>query len=264
VVAVRNTKNVVVANGLIERLGNFNSAELMSAGLNLQAVFNLNELSDELVNQLKSRSEHYSKYSQLILLGHGGKKLWHEYNQLQFEQIDNREQYIVGDNPIDEYSCQVTSDYFDSYYPQLTTEYLYPKSNETNEPLGLQALGKLVGWHSDSLLKIGINPKWGTWFAYRVVLLADSSFTPTPYHESKSSCLTCQSKNCVQSCPAKALSTGTLELETCCQYRQSSNSLCQDRCLARIQCPVAKENQYDLEQIQYHYGCSMRVIKQIS
>ena len=37
---------------------------------------------------------------------------------------------------------------------------------------GLQQLGALVGWHQASRLMIGIDPEWGTWFAYRALVVA--------------------------------------------------------------------------------------------
>jgi epoxyqueuosine reductase len=31
--------------------------------------------------------------------------------------------------------------------------------------------------------------------------------------------------------------------------------------LARLACPIAPEHQYDLEQVQYHYGRSLQMIR---
>jgi len=222
--------------------------QLSDKGLNLQAILNIDELPEVLVENLKNVEPELSLYSQIFLVGHGGKKLWESVK----DKIGKTE------NPIDEYSANSVEKFLKARKDVERFKLIFP----SNKPVGLQQLGIQAGWHYASPFRVGINEEWGSWFAYRAVALMKSNFE-TRKLESKSPCIECRDKACISSCPVDALTKGDLALETCMNYRKSEDSSCADRCLSRMSCPIAKEHTYTLEQIQYHYRLSYRSIKKI-
>jgi epoxyqueuosine reductase QueG len=107
-----------------------------------------------------------------------------------------------------------------------------------------------------------VNQVWGSWFAYRVVVLADTEFEPTSPLTAASPCHSCTEKPCLSACPAEALEHGDFSLKLCIDYRLREHSQCKAQCLARLACPIAPEHRYSMEQINYHYGRSMQTIEE--
>ena len=243
----------------------FNSKQLSLVGLNLQAVINIKDLPQELKLQLSKHTDHLSHFTQLILIGHGGKILW---ESVKAWQMLSHKTDMVRENPIDCFSAEQTENHFKQYLSSNDFELVFPFSKclPNSAPIGLQTLGQLVGWHHTSPFRVGINHEWGSWFAYRAVVLAKSDYRETSILKTDalntdSPCSSCDIKPCVSSCPPNALENGELSLQLCMDYRKLDNSLCKDRCIARMSCPVAPKEQYDLEQIQYHYSLSMKMIE---
>ena len=109
---------------------------------------------------------------------------------------------------------------------------------------------------------VGIDHEWGTWYAYRAVLIADTAFEPSKPVESAHPCMSCHSKICIASCPAGAMDGGRFDLAKCIRYRKQAGSRCKTTCVARISCPVGSEHRYGDEQTHHSYGFSMRAIEQ--
>lgn len=226
-----------------------NPTYLNDVGLNLQAVFDIDSLPNEMRLKLSNSVSNLSDYKQLILIGHGGSKLW--------ENISSDEK--VSANPIDDYSINKVTSFLDKSLDSRKYKFLYPG----NTVISLQSLGALAGWHTPSLLRIGINQEWGSWFAYRAVVLTASNFVTTTKAYNSSPCVNCETKECISSCPAGAVNEDNYEHQKCFDYRLSPKSLCKDRCLARMSCPVASQNRYTDEQIQYHYELSLKSLKKM-
>ena len=217
---------------------------LNDAGLNLQAIFNIANLPADLAADIRQRFDPECQYRQLILIGHGGKALW----------ASLKASGINSENPIDDFSSEKLRQSLAGHRHAL----IYPATDS----VGLQALGKLAGWHHTSPFMVGINQTWGSWYAYRAVALSDTDFAPTPPLVSVSPCTTCREPPCISACPAKAVSDGPFDLKKCVAYRKQPASLCRETCQARISCPVASEHRYDDEQIRHTYSISMRMIEQ--
>lgn len=221
--------------------------ELNAHGLNLQAVFNLADLPDDVRDALPADAG--GPYRQLLLIGHRGGVLW---QQLALAGMD-------GADPIDTFSRTQLTQWMARHQQAVRYRFVYPGPTA----VGLQRLGQLAGWHHPSPFMVGINADWGSWFAYRAVLLADTHLAPTPPLVSPSPCTTCAARPCVRHCPANALDGG-FNLSACLAYRREPDSACQDRCLARNSCPVGAEHRYSDAQIRYHYGRSMAMIAALS
>jgi ferredoxin len=229
----------------------FPDSLLNKNGLNLQAIFDVAALPENIRSKLTAES------GQLILIGHAGKRLW--------AAVQAAEQ--PGSDPIDDFTVATIHRWFADFLPGKRYQILYPG----DQPIGLQALGKLAGWHQPSPFMVGIDSKWGSWFAYRAVILADTNFQPSPAVDRapqevplgrNSPCDSCPSKVCISSCPAGALDSAEFSLQKCLAYRKQPNSKCQFTCLARVSCPVGREHQYSEEQLHHTYSISLRHITQ--
>jgi len=222
---------------------------LNSNGLNMQAVFNLCELPETMQAALAGQVAGFTNYTQLILIGHGGKQMW---------EVLQASEFRGATDPIDFFSVDRVVQWLTKAAPELRYEIIYPNSQQV---VPLQALGELAGWHHASPFRIGINQIWGSWFAYRVAVLADTGFMPTTSMALGSPCHSCSDKPCLSGCPADALADSKLSLQRCVDYRLQEGSSCKRQCLSRLACPVATEHRYTLEQIKYHYGRSLQSIE---
>ncbi len=219
-------------------------------GLNLQCVFDISQLPADMKTQLETQLPNLKQFRQLILLGHGGREMWHALPEQAWQQK----------HPIDDTTIDHIHTWCRQQLPNKNYEVAYP----SNKPIGLQTLGSLAGWHFPSPFMVGINNIWGSWFAYRAVILCDSDFAVTQKSDSHSPCDNCDSKICIELCPAQACSVDEFNMNACLSYRRSENSKCKSTCLARVGCPVAKPHKYKKQQMQYHYGISMKMIKALN
>jgi epoxyqueuosine reductase len=250
----------------LQQDNSFIAAPLIDTGINLSAVFNLSDLPHALYTQVEAAAKKLPNSKQVMLFAHAGNRLWRKLqsSDFGFASVHNSARPIDNTrHPIDGYSIEKVTEHLKQYYPSLNFQILYPSAQDFNQPIGLQQFGELAGWHHNSPLKVGINQTWGTWFAYRVLLVCDGQFKPTEKLQSKSPCVSCSDKPCISECPAKALSQTAFDLNRCSQYRASEQSQCRDRCVARLACPVSIEHRYPIEQIQYHYGRTMQIIQQM-
>ncbi len=140
---------------------------LIDNGLNMQAVFNLLELPEEITTSIRAHAPDIARFNQLIIFAHGGKRMWESVQASGFADADE---------PIDSFSIDLVRRYFAEACSENTFELLYPGSKQL---IPLQKLGQLAGWHHSSPFRVGVNQVWGSWFAYRVVVLADTEFEPT-------------------------------------------------------------------------------------
>ena len=220
----------------------FPAVALDRCGLNRQYIFDLADLPTEISATLGETAP----YRQLILIGHGGKTLWECVKAAR----------IAGDNPIDDFSVQAIEQCFAKHLPGNRYRIIYPGEH----PVGLQQLGKLAGWHHAAPFMVGIDPEWGSWYAYRAVVLADTDFCPSQAVDRNSPCASCHAKPCITACPAGAMEGGSFALEKCIAYRKREDSQCKHTCLARIACPVGSEHRYDDDQMRHSYSISLAII----
>ena len=228
---------------------------LDDAGINLQAVFELNVLPESQLSSLTDAVDDISQFSHLLLLAHAGKNFW---QQMKNWCQQNKERQSLTD-PVDDYA-QFKVEKFLQQQPSIKHfQLVYPSSIHLN----LQAFGKLAGWHFDSPLRVGINHKWGTWFAYRAAVLFAGELQSSQQSQLKPVCSSCMTQACVSACPAKAISLEEYNIQACIHFRLTENSPCRDQCLARLACPVGKQHQYSKQQVNYHYGRSLATIREL-
>jgi hypothetical protein len=185
-------------------------------------------------------------YARLVLVGHGGRRMWDELQDWGLQTAD----------PVDHYSSTITRQFIEDYLHNPPILWLYPNSPYL---IPLQQLGQLAGWSTPSPLGQGINPVYGVWFAYRTAFLTTKEL---PLSSSSGAsqidlCEYCIDKPCIQACPVEAVRSHYFDVDKCVKHRLEPHSVCADRCLARMACPFFPEHKYSLEQIQYHYGRSL-------
>ncbi|MGE5946610.1 MAG: hypothetical protein ACM35F_07945 [Betaproteobacteria bacterium] len=222
----------------------FPASFLDQAGLNRQHVFDLAALPEDMAAALGIRPGE----RQLILLGQGGRLVWERI------QVDG----CTGEHPIDDYTLRTIRRCFAEHLPESRYRILYPGDH----PVGLQALGTLAGWHHASPFMVGIDGEWGTWYAYRAVILADTDFRPSPAVDRNSPCASCGDQPCIGACPAGAMAGGAFALDKCRAFRTRDDSPCAFTCLARLACPVGSTHRYDAGQLDHAYTASLRTLRE--
>jgi len=218
---------------------------LNAHGLNLQAIFDWPALQ----GTVDSVSGQTPAYRQLLLIGHGGRRMWDSLQTSNFRDQPD---------PIDSFSVNVVQRWLAETSPDAEYKIIYPADDRL---VPLQQLGSLAGWHHASPFRIGINHKWGSWFAYRVAVLVDADWPVSEPQAWGSPCEECLEKPCVAACPAGAVSDQERMLERCIDCRLLEGSPCARQCLSRLACPVAEEHRYSEEQIRYHYAQSLQTIR---
>jgi len=223
---------------------------LDEAGLNRQHVFDLEQLPQDLLATL-SVGEHER---QLILFSHAGRRLW------ECVQADA----TLSAHPIDTYSVRTVEHWMAQALPGARFRFVYPMGLPAGQHLGLQRLGTLAGWHHASPFMVGIDAKWGSWFAYRAAILTDTALPASPAQAQRHPCRDCSAKPCISACPAHALDSGTMDTEACRQQRLLENSPCALGCIARQACPVGAEHRYDESQVRHSAAGSLAVIRRFA
>ena len=224
---------------------------LNAAGLNRQFVFDLADLPEDIVAKLAPQAGE----RQLILFGHAGRRLW------ECVQASG----IGGDDPIDDYSVRQVERWLAVQAAEASLSrwrVVYPGGQSL--AIDLQALGRRAGWHHASPFMVGINARWGAWFAYRVAVLADTRFAPTPAWTEASPCLACAEQRCRGACPGRAAGAEGgqgFALERCIDYRRQPDSACRATCVARLACPVAVDARYSAAQLRHSYAISLAMIE---
>jgi len=220
---------------------------LDDAGLNRRHVFNLADIPAQLLEPLKPTPQE----KQLILFGHAGRRLW---ECVQAERGDEK-------HPVDEYSVRTVQRWIAQAIPDARTRFAFPIGLPTGQHVGLQRLGTLAGWHHPSPFMVGIDAQWGSWFAYRAVILTDTELPATEPVDYGYPCITCASKACITACPGRALDSGTMDFRACQTERLKEGSPCALGCCARQACPVGAEHRYESSQIEHGAVGSLAAIR---
>ena len=221
---------------------------LTDAGLNLLAILDCAVLPAAITTPMLNSGVPLSDYQRLVLLGHGGRRLWAALQEWGGQTAD----------PVDDYSTQITRQFIHHYLNDPPIYWLYP---DTPYLVPLQQLGTWAGWSYPSPLGQGIHPEFGVWFAYRAAFLTTAVLPLRVTPKRPSPCASCTEKPCITTCPVGAVQPDRFDVDGCARYRLRTHSPCADRCLARLACPFFPEHHYTLPQIQYHYRHSLATLR---
>jgi hypothetical protein len=212
---------------------------LNEAGLNVFASMPVKSLPAGILQDLEVQDIRLGLAKSIVLVGHGGRELWSKLAK----PLDSSR------HPIDQYTRDQILLFNDEFLHDADLQLLYPHP-KWNVPL--QKLGRALNVARPSKLGLDIHPRFGPWFAYRAAFLTSVELPPTHLPDHRSACETCAAQPCVAQCPSGAVRPEAFRLTSCVDFRLSSSSACLDRCLSRLACPVGREHQYSLEQLQYH------------
>ena len=221
---------------------------LAQHGLNLLAVLSCAALPNDIAQTITPTGARLHDYTRLVLIGNGGKQFWTSFQAAGDKQVEN---------PVDQYSAILVNKFIRDYLPPAPALMLFPGPYS----IPLQRLGALAHWHHSSPLGVGIHSEYGLWFAYRAAFLTTALLPLRISSPSESPCKTCI-KPCISACPVHAISNNQQpDLSKCLNFRLQEETVCADRCLARLACPIAPEQRYSDEQISYHYKHSLHLIR---
>jgi epoxyqueuosine reductase len=235
---------------------------LAQNGFNLFSITSCRSLPDKIINFFDEQNIEINKFSKLVTIGSGGKRLWEALNSIEIDPI----------HPVNCFTLNIMDEFLKTYLHGAKIIPLFPKltnpgvaTNPIHFPI--QELGHWVGWSHPSPLGKGIHPKYGLWFAYRNAFLTDLDLPETLRLSDNSPCTACERKPCIKACPPNAVSkiVETLtdfDLKTCLQFRLKEDSKCENRCLARMSCPIGREHQYTKEQMTHHYSRSLSTVRE--
>ena len=105
---------------------------------------------------------------------------------------------------------------------------------------------------------VQVDPLHGPWFAWRAALFTALEL-PLHVPEGEAPCVRCPAP-CVRACPVGAVDRSGFRWRDCIGHRVAEES-CRERCFAREACPVGVASRYSDEEIRYHYGASLRMIR---
>lgn len=139
----------------------------------------------------------------------------------------------------------------------------YPFWNEP-EPLPFLQLGRLAGLKATSLFGLGLHPEFGSFIAYRALILLDreppSEFTTQAPAPDWPPCASCAAP-CIEACPASAVSRQGWAMEPCLDHRRRDES-CEEGCLSRLACPIGSDRRPSPEALRFHQAASRAFLLQ--
>ena len=218
-------------------------------GFNLCAVLDVAAFPLGLAHAWDNAQVTVQSFDKLVLLGMGGSGLWGRIRQEAYPEAE------LFDSASEKAVLEVCSRFWGGAKPRL----LYPGS----APIPLQKLGRWAGWASPSPIGIDISPRYGPWFAYRAAFLVDAPLDYTKTFAANSPCNDCESKPCIQACPAGAVTRDqTIAMDRCLPQRLVDPQGCGVSCRSRLACPVGEKWRYPKEQIRYHGSRSLASLQQ--
>ena len=175
----------------------------------------------------------------VTLVGNIGSSYWPHFSR-SVEYRDGRE------NPLDRWSRRVA----DEICRDLPLRPLFPFAGPPYYPF-LQWAERAEAL-SQSPLGLMIHADFGLWHSYRFALLGAQQVSPPV--PAPSPCLTCAGQPCLHSCPVNAFDHSGYAVDACASFlKHSPQAECHSHgCMARYNCPVAREHRYEDEQSQFH------------
>lgn len=225
------------------------SAYLDANGFELYSAVPVASLPGEFLEGIAGSVPDSNRFATLICIGNAGRGMW---DALMASGPDR-------EHPVNVFTSRVIGEFVNRFLPGGETISLFPS---TTRVFPVQKLGEWLGWVHPSPVGVGIHAKYGLWHAYRSVLLTTISLPETPREYPPSPCESCRDKPCISVCPAGAVKDSvhrmdTFDVTSCALFRLRENSICRDKCLSRLSCPVGREYKYPMAQMKHAYGASL-------
>ena len=199
-----------------------------------------------------SRKIDLKKYPTLVTIGSGGKRLWEAIHSSPADP----------EHPVNHFTATIVNEFIKTY---LNTDDIITAFPSQPPRFPIQTFAHWLGWAHPTPLGKNIHKEFGLWHAYRSAFLTTLDLPETPREMFPSPCDTCEDKPCIKVCPAQAVgeimqTLADFDKKKCFTFRLKENSICSDRCISRIACPIAREHKYTMPQMNHHYSRSRRSI----
>ena len=206
--------------------------ELAIYGLKLRGIV---VLSDDEITQYG-----FAGHSAVALVGNVGSSYWPAFTRSR--------EYADGEaDPLDRWSRRVA----DELAQKIDVEPVFPFQGPPYLPF--QQWAKRAEAQQQSPIGLMIHPQFGLWHSYRFALLVKDTMEDSRTVQ-QSPCETCCDQPCLNTCPVNAFSVAGYDVDSCAGYlRKTASADCfQHGCMARFECPVAREYRYDDAQSRFH------------
>ncbi|MFI5323007.1 MAG: hypothetical protein ACHQ6U_05640 [Thermodesulfobacteriota bacterium] len=226
------------------------------AGFNLLVKIKSSEYDGAAAGKMTS-SDFVGDAKSIILAGFAGSDFWKVFNRFLDNNPDFKEKY---EDPIDSYSSLTFGRLSGILRAEDGIRYksVFPFGRGALD-IDFVKLGALGGVGVPSLLRILLNPEYGTWFSMRGAVITNLEFDE--YDKPLSSFDPCRgcARPCITSCPAHTVSERGWDWEACMKFRIGDDT-CLKKCVLRLACPYGKEHVYSGEQIEHHYGFVLKSV----
>ena len=185
----------------------------------------------------------------MMILGNGGPTFWDFFKEgSKGQSIDDFVKDYIESSLIE---VGFKADDFHQAYP----------SGDSTPPL--LEISRNFNLSRPSQLGLDLSSTYGPWFGIRALFFFKRALpliSPKPF---ESPCHQCLLRPCLKSCPGDAFKNEKFSISDCVDFRLKKGSTCEEKCDARLACPVGKEYQYSKEQMTYHYKHGLKMIKKI-
>lgn len=191
-------------------------------------------------------------YRWAIVLGSAGRRLW---ERLQAQPEAER----AAPDPLDRLTERTAEALLALLWkadPRARSAFPFRHARQL---VPFQALTQHLPWAGMAPLGILVHPRVGPWFAWRAALLTALEPPGHLQEHGESPCVICPAP-CVSACPAQAVDQRGFRWEACAEFRLRK-APCRETCLARQACPAGAAFRYAPDQLAYHYGASLRMLR---
>lgn len=235
---------------------------LAEHGLNIFGVAACRDLPENLAHALPSREAGRKPWASLLVAANGGRRMW----EAIAEEVALGRAAADESHPVDVHTARALAEFIRMCLSDGEVRSVFPRQPDAAH-FPIQAFGEWMGWVHPSPLGIGISPTWGLWHAYRFAIVTTLELPPTARAAVPSPCDSCASRPCIPVCPPGAVKKSrhrmaTFDVRSCSEFRIREGSVCAEKCLARIACPVGPEHRYVTSQMSHVYGRSRITMQQ--
>lgn len=192
------------------------------------------------------------EYRWAIVLGSAGRRLWERLQALP--EVERAAQ-----DPLDhltERSIEPLLVLLRKADPGVQSAFPF---RHVRQLVPFHALTQHLPWACPTPLGILVHPRVGPWFAWRAALFTTLEPPRRMEEHGASPCTTCPAP-CVTACPAHAADKRGFDWQACAEFRLRAVP-CRETCLARQACPAGPVFRYGPDQLAYHYGTSLRMLR---
>lgn len=183
-----------------------------------------------------------------VLLLSGGGRLFSSFTQ-------ERERF-PGPDPLDRWTRAKVAELLAPLRAAgVRAEARHPFWNEP-DPLPFQRIGAAAGLTLAVPLGLTLHPAYGSWIAYRALVLLDRPLADAP-RAPFDACAGCPAP-CIPACPAGAVAASGWNASSCMGHRRATGA-CSDGCASRLACPVGAAEEPGLVARRFHQAASLHL-----